>query len=218
MRTIGLTLTKAVMVIILGLNITACDPENNPIMGGNGNSNGQNLEILLDSIPMQNVDDQEVTDMVFMIEEEKMARDVYGKLFEMYSQKVFSNIYNSENTHMNSIAALLDRYSIVNPTIGKSAGEFVNSDIIELYGILLGQSASLTDALKVGALIEETDIQDLDNSLAKTDNADIQLVYNNLRKGSENHLRAFVKNLSNNGIQYIPQVLTQEEYDRIIAN
>ncbi len=43
----------------------------------------------------------------------------------------------------------------------------------------------------MGVLIEQTDIADLQARLAQTDNADIQLVYNNLLNGSYNHLSAF---------------------------
>jgi hypothetical protein len=74
------------------------------------------------------------------------------------------------------------------------------------------------DALKVGATIEEVDIVDLQKHLKETDNKDIALVYDNLMRGSRNHLRAFVKNLNTRGITYAPQYLTQTEYNTIIAS
>ncbi len=77
---------------------------------------------------------------------------------------------------------------------------------------------SYTEALKAGAAIEEVDIRDLQNMLNEDDinNQDIELVYSNLLKGSRNHLRSFVKVLKNQGITYVPQYLSQSEYDAII--
>jgi len=55
---------------------------------------------------------------------------------------------------------------------------------MELYDQLVA------DALRVGAAVEEIDILDLEERIAQTDKAEIQLVYENLAKGSRNHLRA----------------------------
>ena len=43
-------------------------------------------------------------------------------------------------------------------------------------------------------------------------------VYTYLRNGSENHLRAFVKNLESRDIDYKPLVLEQETFDTIIKS
>jgi len=77
-------------------------------------------------------------------------------------------------------------------------------------------SLSVKDALLTGAAIEEIDILDLEEYMAQTDREDILLVYDNLKRGSENHLRAFVNNLDRQRIEYAPQYLSQKEYDRII--
>jgi hypothetical protein len=69
----------------------------------------------------------------------------------------------------------------------------------------------------VGAMIEEIDILDLEERSAQTEREDIQLVYSNLKRGSENHLRAFVNNLQRQGYEYSPEHLSKEEYSRIIS-
>ena len=71
------------------------------------------------------------------------------------------------------------------------------------------------EALKVGALIEETDVRDIVAKQAITDNADILTVYGNLLCGSGNHLRAFNEQLLARGVTYVPQVITQQEWDAI---
>ena len=82
-----------------------------------------------------------------------------------------------------------------------------------------GRSSSI-EALKVGALIEEVDIADLLKSVEKLneENGDIKMVYENLIKGSENHLRAFVRNINNRGVTYSPEVLELDHYNKIIGN
>jgi hypothetical protein len=48
------------------------------------------------------------------------------------------------------------------------------------------------------------------------DNIDIRTVYQNLLKGSRNHLRAFAYQLSLLKSSYVAQYLSQEEIDAII--
>lgn len=69
----------------------------------------------------------------------------------------------------------------------------------------------------VGGLIEETDMVDIQEFIDQADNDDIITVYSNLMESSENHLSAFVDVLATRGIDYEPQVLSQETYERIIS-
>ena len=68
---------------------------------------------------------------------------------------------------------------------------------------------------KVGALIEETDIRDINAKKAVTDEADILTVYGNLLCGSQDHLRAFNDALVAQGVTYVPQAISQAEWDAI---
>jgi hypothetical protein len=74
----------------------------------------------------------------------------------------------------------------------------------------------LIEALKVGAAIEEIDILDIKQYITITDEWMIKRVYNNLLDGSENHLRAFVKELSMQGVNYQPQYLDEDTFNEII--
>ena len=58
----------------------------------------------------------ETDDLVYMREEEKLAHDVYVTLYEQWDFPVFSNIASSESQHMDSIAVLLDRYGVADPS------------------------------------------------------------------------------------------------------
>ena len=162
---------------------------------------------------------EEATDLQFMREEEKLAHDVYVTLYEKWGLRVFANISRSEQQHTEAVAYLLDRYDISDPAAGNNLGTFTDAKLQALYDQLMAQgSKSVTDALKVGAAIEEIDILDLQKRLAETDNADIERVYNSLLAGSENHLRAFVGNLkARTGQTYAPQYLSQAAYNAIVT-
>jgi hypothetical protein len=154
-----------------------------------------------------------------MREEEKLARDVYLTLYEQWGLPVFQNIANSEQTHMEAIKTLIDRYGLDDPVTGNDVGEFSDPTLQSLYDELTASGReSLAAALKVGAAIEEIDIIDLEEYLSKTDEADIVRVYENLMRGSRNHLRAFVSTLERQeGESYEPQYLDPETYDEIIG-
>lgn len=135
--------------------------------------------------------------LVFMREEEKLARDVYTAFAAKYNARVFKNITSSEQQHMDALKVLLDRYGIQDPVGTNGAGVFSNQELQELYDALIAKgSVSVTEAYAVGKLIEEVDIEDLDERAAGLDaGSDIAAVYAQLRRASENHLRAFTRNL-----------------------
>ncbi len=161
----------------------------------------------------------EIDGLKYMREEEKLARDVYLTMDELWGQRVFSNIARSEQTHMDAVGTLLDRYDIADPAAGNAPGEFTNPDLQALYDQLVDTgSQSLADALKVGLAIEEIDIADLVEELESVTHSDIQRVYQSLKQGSENHLRAFATALERQtGESYTPQYLDQEAYDAILS-
>ena len=167
----------------------------------------------------QSISTPQIDGLLFMREEEKLARDVYLTLFDQWNLSIFKNIAASESTHMDAILALLDSYGIDDPAAGKAVGEFTDPDLQALYDQLVAQgSQSLSDALKVGAAIEEIDILDLEERIALTDMADIIVVYESLLKGSRNHLRSFTKTLAQQtGETYVPQYLSQDAYDVIVS-
>jgi len=162
--------------------------------------------------------EQEELGIYFMREEEKLARDVYLKLFDQWGLNVFSNISDSEQSHMDAVLSLINRYDLTDPA-KDSIGEFTDQELQNLYNDLMAQGMSdPLNALWVGALIEETDIQDIVEWMEQTDNTDIFLVYESLLCGSRNHLRAFVKQIEANGGPYSIQIPEIEQEVNDILN
>ncbi len=165
----------------------------------------------------EHLTDADIEGLLLMREEEKLAHNVYMHFYGLYGQQLFLNIANSEQSHMDAVLVLLDGYGIEDPALD-GEGVFSNQTLAELYAQLIEKgSASLAEALTVGATIEDLDIADLQDQLDETANTDIIRVYENLLKGSENHMRGFVRNLEALGESYIPQFISVEEYEAILA-
>jgi hypothetical protein len=154
------------------------------------------LDHAFSGVATTDLSEAEAEGLSFMREEEKLARDVYLMLYEQWGIRIFQNIAKAEETHMSAVAGLLERYGLPDPAADKAVGVFTNPELQALYDQLMEEgSQSLADALRVGALVEEVDIIDLEDYIDQTDNEDLLLVYQNLLKGSYNHLRAFKSTL-----------------------
>ena len=163
------------------------------------------------------LDSQEIADAQWMREEEKLARDVYREMFALWGNAVFSNISSSEQSHMDAMGKLLARNNIADPVTSDDTGVFTNPDLQAWYDELVERgSQSLTEAIEVGITIEESDMVDIQAAIDNTDESDNEKTYENLLKGSRNHLRAYVKQLESLGLVYEPELLTVEEANAIV--
>jgi hypothetical protein len=119
---------------------------------------------------------------------------------------------------MDRVLCLLVHYNIEDPA-SQEIGVFTNQDLQLLFNELtdLG-SLSLTNALFVGAAIEDKDIHDINDLIGQTDNNVIITVFTNLLCGSGNHLRAFYASLTLRGLEYYPQFLTLDIFNETIES
>jgi rhodanese-related sulfurtransferase len=193
--------------------VTTNNTESEYVVDASDMVNGQDL---ISGIKKSELTEKEKLGLLQMREEEKLARDVYTTLGSIWGTKIFSNIASSEQTHTDAIKALLLRYDVKDPVTSDTVGVFTSKTMQELYNKLTTQGkVSLAEAFIVGATIEDLDIHDLDILKSETTKEDILLTYNNLQKGSRNHLRAFVKASGGN---YKAQYISQTDYDLIISS
>jgi hypothetical protein len=158
----------------------------------------------------------EAEDLLYMREEEKLAHDVYVTFHEQWGLQVFANIAESETTHTETVKALLDKYGLTDLALDQ-VGAFTNTDLQALYDQLVARGlTSSMEALQVGALIEEVDMADLQHAIDNATHSDIITVYENLLKGSRNHLRSYVDVIESYGVVYEAQHLDQDEVDAIV--
>ena len=177
----------------------------------------QAMSNAIDAMPFVGLTPDVEEGLIFMREEEKLARDVYRFFYEKYGLRIFRNISRSESMHMAALKKLLDKYELNDPVVNDEIGKFQNEDLAQLYVQLTETgSASLLEALKVGLTIEDLDIRDLMAYETEIDSRDIIYVYENLTRGSRNHLRAYYRLTTRNGGTYEAQFISQELFESII--
>ncbi len=163
-------------------------------------------DLNISTLPISELSNDTLETINYMLNEEKLAHDLYISLYELYPNLFqLQNIAErSETKHENLVSQLADKYGVENDS-NLSVGEFGLSEINGLYDTLydLGKNSAV-DALKVGCMVEVTDINDLDTdiAIAQEDGAlDVLTVFTSLRDGSYNHYWAFNKALINQGIE-----------------
>jgi hypothetical protein len=130
--------------------------------------------------------------LTFIVQEEKLAHDLYVQLASTSGAQQFANIVNSESTHISLVQGLLVSYNIVDPTVGLAEGEFLDQDLQALYDSLLASgSVDRAGAIAAGIAVEEKDIADIEVMLASELPSDVASVLERLLSGSQNHLAAF---------------------------
>lgn len=161
----------------------------------------------------------ETSDLQFMREEEKLARDVYLTMDQYWGDQtqVFAKIALSEETHTSTVDYLLEKFDVEDPVLNDTIGVFTNEELQALYNELIAKGKnSLIDGLHVGGLIEEKDMRDILAAISQTDERAIILAYSNLLDGSKSHLRAFVTVIEAQGLMYEAQILDPEEVELIL--
>tara|TARA_R110002096_G_scaffold358_16_gene2161 strand:- start:1549 stop:2361 length:813 start_codon:yes stop_codon:yes gene_type:complete len=180
--------------------------------GGNGR-----LIAYLNSLPTEAISPVEHASLIQMRQEEKLARDVYEVLFFVWQQPIYSNIANSEQGHMDLVGRMLTKYNIPDPITNDAWGQYQDPVFTQLFVQLVqfGMRSPL-HAWITGAYIEDFDISDLNATIQTTDNRDLNTVWQNLNRGSRNHMRSFYGQLSGVGLVYPGFVISFAEIQAIV--
>lgn len=190
-----------ILALLVLATLGACDNDETPITG---------TELYVTDLTLE-----DENALLFMLEEEKLARDTYDFLDGLYGINQFANIKVSEQSHVNAVVELLDQYQIDYTIL--PYGEFANEEMQKLYDQFVEKGQiDAGNALEVGATIEDLDIVDLGIFINATANPSMINVFESLQCGSRNHLRSFVRAIENSGETYVPQFLTIEAYNAIV--
>ncbi|MDT8318986.1 MAG: DUF2202 domain-containing protein [Xanthomonadales bacterium] len=167
----------------------------------------------------QALDNAETATLIYMREEEKLARDTYITLYDLWSMRLFDNIQSSEQRHMDAMLRILNLFSIADAVTSVAVGMFTDPELATLYSDLTARGAvSQMEALMVGGFIEEMDIRDLRLAITETDEPALINSYSNLLAGSRNHLRTFVSHVIALGGSYEAQVLDPLDVEEIVGD
>ena len=188
MKAKTLLITVAILTILAGMTVA--------------NMNGQQRRGSRPLPPAVQLTEAEENYILYMREEEKLARDVYLTLYELWGAEIFANISESEQRHMDALKSLVTRYDLIDPVVNDAVGEFANTDFADLYDQFVTDGAeSLEAAFGRGVYIEELDIADLEQALAETSMRAVERVFQNLLNGSYNHLDAFQRAIEADGTE-----------------
>jgi len=159
----------------------------------------------------------EIDTLLWMREEEKLARDVYLKLGKKWKQAIFNNIAASEQNHMDAILKKINTFGLEDPVLD-GYGKFHFPALQDLYDRLIAEgSESYIEALRVGVEIEDLDIVDLIKAVEESNNLSLQTTYSSLLEGSKNHLRAFVGSLDQQGADYQIEYIEEDLLEAILG-
>jgi len=155
--------------------------------------------------------------LLFIWEEEKAARDLYNGLYEKNNMTIFLDLVRSESSHMDQARAVMEKHGLAVPP--DDPGIFQNQTLQEMHDQLLAEGLqSDQDALTVAAVFEEISIVDLEKELSASQADDVRTVYEGLLAGSRKHLRSYVSDLKDQGIEYQPRYLEAEEFQEIVKS
>jgi hypothetical protein len=186
--------------------------------GSNGGECVGGIGALFNEIEIEPLSAAEEGKLLFMWEEEKLARDVYHNLAQKWQLPIFANIAEAEQKHMDLMHTLIETYGFADQIPADTPDVFIESELGDYFTEFLAKgNNTLIEALEVGATIEDKDLYDLYDLIdVVTDNKHIELVAYNLAKGSRNHLRAFVRALEAQGGNYSAAFLDQATIDAIV--
>ncbi len=124
--------------------------------------------------------------LVYAIQDEYLARAEYELIMNEYGkQRPFSNIIKAEEYHIQLLIPLFEKYEIAIP-----------EDTSDEHVVL---PADIEAALQTGVEAEVANIGMYENFLTKDLPEEVAEVFAELKRGSENHLRAFKNGLERNG-------------------
>ena len=154
-------------------------------------------------------------------QDEKLAHDVYARLGRRFSSLVvMRRIARIESEHVAITVRVLRANGYANPVAGYAPGRFPWQRFVLAYGSWMQAGrVSPTAALAVGAHIEEEDIVDVRFARRRSAGSPaMRRTMGILLRGSRNHLRRYVWALRARGVDYLPLVLAQTEFDAIISS
>ena len=197
MTTLRLLATTLLVASLAATPLTA--------LAGNGKGNGGRPATAgASTTALVPLNQDEIDTLLWMREEEKLARDVYIKMTEKYTAEIFSNIAAAEQKHFDAIGRKLALYGIPDVAL-PAVGAFYDEDLQELYDDLVKDGlVGYVEALLVGVAIEETDMLDLSEAIDETDSRPLKKTYSHLLIGSQHHLDSFIKLLEKEGVDYEP--------------
>lgn len=136
--------------------------------------------------------DAQKTTLAALMEEQKLAHDLYDAFANAYATSVFGCVSSEVSTQLTATGNLLTLYAVADPTAGQPPGKFTSAAIQQQYESLLAQGTTSLDSASAAARsLESTSIADLTAAATDLSAPDVLQLYANLLEASQRHLAAF---------------------------
>ena len=130
----------------------------------------------------ENLSGQELQGLVFLAEKQKLHRDFYLTTFDITKNKLFEQLYLSDQQSMDLISAMLEKYGEEKLILNLSTGDFILADIQHEYDVSIqSNEKGLDQTLATAIQLEKNMSNDIQMYLDQVvGNDDIVLLYNDM--------------------------------------
>ena len=121
-----------------------------------------------------------IANLKYILEEEKLAYDVYEYYFLKGGMPKYKDIQGAELQHMNMVRKSMKAYGVKDTTLGMKRGVYHYKDLTAIYDKLTAVIDKKAPYL-TGVNIEIDDIKKIDAMLPETSESDLLLLLKNLK-------------------------------------
>lgn len=167
--------------------------------------------------PTDSLTAEEIAYLLDLREGRKLQHDLMKASREAYAdEEMMPKMEAAHKTHKDAVARMLGFYGVEAPELGE-AGVFENPTLQASYDAAVAAMTSETEAIQVLMGQKELIIIAYTEDLTTVTNENIQMLLENMLRAAKNHLCAFNMHLLEFDLTYVPTLISQAEYEAIIA-
>lgn len=142
--------------------------------------------------PSENLSGQELQGLIYIVEIQKLQRDIYMALDERNINPIFNELYLADAKSLDEISATIEAYGQENPVLDRNVGDFRRTEVQALYDeFTYTVNNNLIEMLTFAVRMEEGTVDDISEFMEQVDgNEDIRQLYTDLLTGSYIQLNA----------------------------
>jgi len=140
--------------------------------------------------------------LLSLVEKQKLHRDIYDAMAEKIQEPIFSILSQNDAQYMELLAIIVDKNGLDNPIVGKTAGEYEDSQIQAEYDAFMrSNNFGWNQMLIYARQMEEALIAEVQFHGANlSGNTEIMKIYDDLMNESQSQLEALndeIKSVTN---------------------
>jgi hypothetical protein len=164
------------------------------------------------------VDSLTASQVRYLHDQEKLAMDLNWDFQWMWEESIFQSLGAMERRHMDELLTWMSAHGLTPLVTSRSEGAYGDDDHLAAWEELLSRgSASLVEAYRANAYMEEWDITEIRALMESTNEQTLVIILERLLAGAEKHLRMLVSRIQGLGQVYQAQMLRQSDVNQICS-